>query len=359
MSEVNRTDDEDELLEEREESTELTRMPTNSTTTPTGHKESTTSQRDTLTVSIDNSPMLQNIFNDSLNISSPQSNSDYEVDMEINAMNDELVIIDNESSQIVNERSNTLSPISIAKALEPTSLANTQADSNQFLQKDITMVNIAEPIINMDTTPQETTIQQLTLELTNEGFHNVTMGPEIRLQALINALENVPEDHVKLGSYNNAAVLFKSIFNVRPTNNDNCWQRVLIYEYHMRNGMLQSLRSIAHPSTNSTNGNVFGGSDVRELGELRRYNVTNRFLENFRSTGRQLNPPFEWRQKLNLEQNQRPPQKTGEYKTGKYNTTSESTATLKNPFSTYSDMLQGNKPTVATSSQLSESELNH
>ena len=116
---------------------------------------------------------------------------------------------------------------------------------------------------------------------------------------------------------------------------------------------------IAHPNTNSTNGNVFGGSDVRELGELRRYNVHNRFLENFRSTGRRLNPPFDWRRKLNLERDQRPAQMTGEYKTGKCNTISESTATLKNPLSTYADMLQRQIPTVAISSQLSESELNH
>ena len=345
------TEEEDELLADMEQSTELTRSPS---TTSTG-QESTTKLHETMTVSVDTSPMLQRIFNDSLNITSPQSNSDYEVDMEVNAMNDELVIMDNESSQIVNERSNTLSPIVIA--LEPTSLANTQADNDQFLQKDITIVNNAEPIINIETTPQERSIQQLTLELTNEGFHNVTMGPEIRLQALINALESIPEDHVRIGSYNNATVLFKAIFNVKPTNNDNCWRRVLIYEYYMRNGTLESLRSIAHPSTNSNNGNVFGGSDIRELGELRRYNVANRFIENFRSTGKKLNPPFEWRQKLTLEQHQRPTQKTGEYKSGK---SSKSTANL-NPFRTYSDILQRQVPlpTVATSSQLTESELNH
>ena len=50
---------------------------------------------------------------------------------------------------------------------------------------------------------------------------------------------------------------------------------------------------------------------------------------------------------------------TGEYKTGKCNTISESTATLKNTFSTYADMLQRQIPTVAISSQLSKSELNH
>ena len=78
------TEEEDELLADMEQSTELTRSPS---TTSTG-QESTTKLHETMTVSVDTSPMLQRIFNDSLNITSPQSNSDYEVDMEVNAMND-------------------------------------------------------------------------------------------------------------------------------------------------------------------------------------------------------------------------------------------------------------------------------
>jgi len=72
MSKVNdHTDDGAKLLVERQETMDHTSVPTNSTTKLTGHEESRTSQRETLDkVSIDNSPMLQNIFNDSLDISS-------------------------------------------------------------------------------------------------------------------------------------------------------------------------------------------------------------------------------------------------------------------------------------------------